>query len=214
VAALDERGIYVKPPKPLPYLMPTTKVINLFGAPGHGKSATRSGVFWLMKVHHLSVEEVSEYAKYLVLTGRTWQLKEEQVYLLAKQLHKQNIVARNGYEYAVTDSPLQLSAFYAPPDYYSHFSALVDEATARFENHNFFLTRDISAASASFEERGREHTREASLRVEKEMREYLARKNISCIDVPVDPVTPWTILEHVCPGLAVPPVFGASPCEA
>lgn len=187
---------------------PVTKVINLYGAPGRGKSAARSGIFWLMKAHHLSVEEVSEYAKYLVLTGRKWQLQEEQLYLFAKQLHKQNIVARNGYEFAVTDSPLQLSSFYAPEGYYNHFSGLVDEANERFENLNFFLTRDLSGAE--FETRGREHDRAASERVEQEMREFLLRKNISYIDVNVDLFTPWAVLEHVCPGVAPRPVFKAA----
>lgn len=190
---------------------PKTKVINLFGAPGRGKSATRSGVFWLMKACHMSVEEVSEYAKYLVLTGRNWQLREEQLYLFAKQLHKQNIVERNGYEYAVTDSPLQLSAFYAPQGYYSQFSAMVDEASERFENINFFLTRNLDEDGAEFEERGREHNREASIRVEGEMREYLARKNISYVDLEVNLFSPWRVLDRVRPGLAIAPVFPASP---
>jgi hypothetical protein len=186
-------------------LLKKTIVINLYGAPGHGKSAARSGLFWLMKAYHLSVEEVSEYAKYLVLTGRTWQLREEQLYLFVKQLHKQNIVARNGYDFAVTDSPLQLSSFYAPADYYCNFSRLVDEANEGFENLNFFLSRDLS--NADFEERGREHTRAGSLRVQSEMREYLERKGIRCVDVEVNLSTPWVILSHVMPGLAVMPTF-------
>lgn len=179
-----------------------TKIINLFGAPGRGKSATRSGVFWLMKAHHMSVEEVSEYAKYLVLTGRRWQLQEEQLYLFAKQLHKQNIVARNGYDYAVTDSPLHLCSFYAPDTYYEGFEPLVDEANDRFENINIFLTRDLDADGASFEDRGREHDREASTRVEGEMRDFLARKNVPYLDMAVDLSTPWRVMELIAPGLA------------
>lgn len=183
------------------------KVVNLFGPPCVGKSGIRSGVFWLMKACHLSVEEVSEYAKYLVLTGRTWQLNEEQLYLFSKQLHKQNIVARNSYEYAVTDSPLQLSAFYAPKDYYSHFEPLVDEAFHRFDNINFFLTRDLE--TQPFEERGRMHKREDSIRVEQEQREFLAAKGIPYIDLPVDMATIWHIVEHIAPGLAPWPQFEA-----
>ena len=184
------------------------KVINLFGAPGRGKSSVRSGLFWLMKSCHMSVEEVSEYAKYLVLTGRTWQLNEEQLYLFSKQLHKQNIINRNGYEFAATDSPLQLSAFYAPPGYYNHFEHIVDEAYDRFDNINFFLTRDLDAGG-SFEDRGRMHDKEGSIRVENEMREFLAKKGISYTDLPVDMLTPWHIMEHVAPGLAPWPRFDA-----
>ncbi len=184
------------------------KVINLFGAPGRGKSSVRSGLFWLMKSHHMSVEEVSEYAKYLVLTGRTWQLTEEQLYLFSKQHHKQLIIERSGYEYAATDSPLQLCSFYAPDTYFRTFEALVDEAMAGFENINFFLTRDIeSDAADAFEERGRNHDREASIRVEGEMREFLARKGIGYQDMTVDLLTPWRILEAIAPGTASWPSF-------
>ncbi len=187
--------------------MSKLKVINLFGAPGHGKSSVRSGLFWLMKSRHMSVEEVSEYAKYLVLTGRTWQLKEEQLYLFSKQHHKQLIIERSGYEYAATDSPLQLCAFYAPPGYYQGFSDLVDEAHERFENINFFLSRDLDAQGAGFEDRGRVHDRDASMRVEAEMREYLARKSVPCVDVPVDMTTPWRILAHLTGAPAEVPDF-------
>lgn len=183
------------------------KVVNLFGAPGIGKSGIRSGVFWLMKACHMSVEEVSEYAKYLVLTGRTWQLNEEQLYLFSKQLHKQNIVARNGYDFAVTDSPLQLSAFYAPKDYYTQFEPLVQEAFDRFENINFFLTRNLE--EEPFEERGRMHKREDCVRVEMEQREFLAKKGITCVDLPVDMLTIWHIVQHIAPGLAPWPHFEA-----
>ncbi len=184
--------------------MSKLKVINLFGAPGHGKSSVRSGLFWLMKSRHMSVEEVSEYAKYLVLTGRTWQLKEEQLYLFSKQHHKQLIIERSGYEYAATDSPLQLCAFYAPPGYYRGFGELVDEAHERFENINFFLSRDLDAQGAGFEDRGRVHDRDASLRVETEMREYLARKRVPYVDIAVDMTTPWRILAHLTGSADVP----------
>lgn len=184
------------------------KVINLFGAPGRGKSSVRSGLFWLMKSHHMSVEEVSEYAKYLVLTGRTWQLTEEQLYLFSKQHHKQLIIERSGYEYAATDSPLQLCSFYAPEGYYRQFDALVDEASGHFENINFFLTRDIeSGQGGGFEERGRNHDREESIRVEGQMREFLAKKGLTCTDLTVDLYIPWKILEHISPGMVPWPSF-------
>lgn len=186
---------------------PKLKVINLFGAPGVGKSAVRSGVFWLMKAHHLSVEEVSEYAKYLVLSGRTWQLKEEQVYLFSKQHHKQLIIQRTGYEYAVTDSPLQLCSFYSPAGYYRAFPELVDEAYGQFENINFFLTRDIQNSESVFEERGRVHSREESLKVEEEMRAFLADKNVRYTEMKVDLLTPWRVLESLYPNKAVWPQF-------
>lgn len=183
---------------------PKLKVINLFGPPGVGKSSVRSGVFWLMKSHGLSVEEVSEYAKYLVLRRCEWQLREEQLYLLAQQHHKQ-LILRGQYEYAVTDSPLALCDFYSPPGTLSSLSTLISELTDTFENVNFYLTRDL--VNGCFEESGRVHDREASIRVDAQMREYLARRNIPYVEVPIDLLTPWRILDHLMPGAAAFPSF-------
>jgi hypothetical protein len=183
---------------------PRLKVVNLFGPPGVGKSTVRSGVFWLMKTIGLSVEEVSEYAKYLVLTGRTWQLEREQLYLLSKQHHKQLILAGQ-YEFAVTDSPLLLSAFYAPKPYFSGFPALVQEAYASFENINFYLSRDLEGGQ--FEEAGRLQTRAQSLEIDREMRTFLAEHGVQYTEVPIDFLTPWRIVEHIAPGRAPFPRF-------
>jgi len=180
------------------------KVVNLFGPPGVGKSSVRSGLFWLMKSVRLSVEEVSEYAKYLVLSGRTWQLRDEQLYLLAKQHHKQ-LILRGRYEYAVTDSPLALCGFYAPPGYLASFQALVRDAHASFDNVNFYLTRDF--ARSGFESDGRVHDRETAERIDGEMRAYLAREGIAYVEMPIDLLTPWRILERLRPGLAPVPRF-------
>ena len=169
------------------------KVVNLFGPPGGGKSSVRSGLFWLMKSLQLSVEEVSEYAKYLVLTGRTWQLQDEQLYLLAKQHHKQ-LILRGRFEYAVTDSPLALCGFYAPPGYLPAFQPLV------FDNLNFYLVRDLR--SLPFDATTRVHDLEAAVRVDGEMREYLAREGIGYTEVEIDLLTPWRILEQLRPRLA------------
>lgn len=163
-----------------------------------------------MKAHHFSVEEVSEYAKYLVLTGNAWQLKEEQLYLFSQQHHRQLICHRSGYEYAVTDSPLHLSSFYAPPDDYRQLEPLIDEAYAGFENINFFLTRDEFTGDSAFESRGRVHSAEECSDMELRMREYLDRKGIVYKDLPVDLLTPWRVLEHLVPNLATKPRFDGS----
>lgn len=182
------------------------KVVNLFGPPGVGKSSVRSGLFWLMKSLQLSVEEVSEYAKYLVLTGRTWQLQDEQLYLLAKQHHKQ-LILRGLYEYAVTDSPLSLCGFYAPPGYLASFQQLVRDAHASFDNVNFYLVRDLR--SLPYDAATRAHDLETSVRIDGEMREYLAREGIVFTEIEIDLLTPWRILEKLRPGLAPWPRFDA-----
>lgn len=185
-------------------LPPKLKVVNLFGPPGKGKSTVRSGLFWLMRSYRVSAEEVSEYAKYLVLSGRRWQLQEEQLYLLSKQHHKQ-LILRGKYEFAVTDSPLQLCDFYAPDGYLQTFGPLVDEVWNGFENINFYLTRD--ECPDEFEATGRNHNFDEAQAIDRDMRQFLDSKGIQYTELKIDLYTPWRILEILKPGLAKPPVF-------
>lgn len=169
------------------------KVINLFGAPGVGKSGTRAGVFWLMKTKQMSVEEVSEYAKFLVLSGRRWQLERDQLSVLANQHHKM-LILDQVYDFAVTDSPLMLASFYAPPGTPKSFGAVCEEYAAQYANVNFFLTRDLSR---DFESEGRVHGREDSIRIEGEQKEFLASRGCDWFDLPIDDVAPWALLERL-----------------
>jgi hypothetical protein len=182
------------------------KVVNLFGAPGVGKSATRSGVFWLMKVKGMGVEEVSEFAKYLVLAKRTWQLKEDQLYVLAQQHHKM-LILKGEYEFAVTDSPLMLAGYYCEenwrddraagrePGAPKSFVGLCRDYAEGFDNLNLFLTRDFS--KQAFENRGRLHGIEESVRIDREQKEFLRREGQEWIDVELDELAPWRVLGHV-----------------
>lgn len=175
------------------------KVVNLFGAPGVGKSATRSGLFWLMKIHGISVEEVSEYAKYLVLAKRIAQLENDQLYVLAKQHHKMHIL-NGSYEFAVTDSPLMLAGYYCEemaraghvaspaPDFVSTCLAYANS----YDNLNLFLTRDFRRSK--FEEQGRIHNMQDSERIDKDQREFLARNGQTWVDIDMDACTPFELL--------------------
>lgn len=154
------------------------KVINLFGAPGVGKSTIAAGLFYFMKMSGISVEHVTEYAKYLVLTGRVSQLENEQLYLLAKQHHKQHIL-RGQYEWAITDSPLLLCAYYAPPETTPpKFGELVHQYNDAFENYNIFLTRGLEKDDTSFEEQGRLQGKSEALRIQKEQIEFLTKAGV------------------------------------
>lgn len=182
-------------------------VVNLYGAPGVGKSAMAAGLFFLMKAYHLSVELVSEYAKYLVHTDRLRALEEAQLDLLSQQHHKQQIL-RGKYQYAVTDSPLLLCAFYAQRTrtaYPSSFYQLVRDYAGAYASVNFFLTRDVLAAH--YDDEGRVHTRRDSASLEEPMRAFLVAEGVSFIEFPVALDTPWRMLDALAPGMAPVPDF-------
>ena len=161
------------------------KVVNLFGAPGVGKSTIAAGLFYFMKMSGISVEHVTEYAKYLVLTDRISQLEDEQLYLLAKQHHKQHIL-RGRYEWAITDSPLMLCAYYAPPATTpSKFTDLVRAYNDTFDNYNVFLTRGLENDDTEFEEQGRLHNKEQAYRIQNEQIDFLEKMNMPFQILPI-----------------------------
>lgn len=88
----------------------THVLINLFGAPGAGKSTTATGVFSKLKLLGINAEYVPEVAK-----DFTWEERRKsltfQPYVMAKQLR--NIERLMGkVDVIVTDSPPILSSFY------------------------------------------------------------------------------------------------------
>jgi magnesium-transporting ATPase (P-type) len=85
-------------------------IINLYGAPGAGKSTTRAGVFYQLKLLGQSIEEVPEVAKDLTHEDRKFALGV-QPYVFGKQLKAMRRVV-DKYKHVVTDSPCILSAFY------------------------------------------------------------------------------------------------------
>jgi ABC-type oligopeptide transport system ATPase subunit len=91
-------------------MMTQLKVINLFGAPGSGKSTAAAGLFNLMKVTGKSVELVTEAAKDWTWS-KDWMHLKHQPSILAEQDFR---LARleGQVEWAITDSPLPAQIAY------------------------------------------------------------------------------------------------------
>lgn len=119
------------------------KVINFFGGPGVGKSTMAAGCFWNLKTDGVSVELVTEYAKDVTWEGRQ-NLLNDQLYLLAKQNRRLSRLLDHNVDYAITDSPILLSAAYTRmgDDKYSHLVPLVLELFNSYDNINFVLRRN------------------------------------------------------------------------
>ena len=83
------------------------KVINIFGAPGAGKSTTASGLFYEMKKHWIECEYIQEFAKELVWSDST-HLLSQQNYIFAEQERRLNRLNQK-IDVAISDSPLILS---------------------------------------------------------------------------------------------------------
>ena len=85
-------------------------VINLFGAPGAGKSTGAAYIFSKLKMKGINVELITEYAKDKVWEETT-AVFENQAYIFGKQSFRISRCA-NKVDAIITDSPLPLSIFY------------------------------------------------------------------------------------------------------
>lgn len=87
-----------------------TKIINLLGGPGSGKSLTAAGIFYELKIRDIECELVSEFPKEL-----TWEknldLLENQLFVFAEQFRRQYRLLGK-VDFVITDSPLILSKIY------------------------------------------------------------------------------------------------------
>lgn len=115
-------------------------VVNLFGGAGCGKSTMAARIFHELKSKGISAELVGEYAKDCVY-NKSYKEMSDQLWLFANQAHRLRNLSRYGVKVAVCDSPLLLSIAYQK--FESHiFEWLVREEMERYDNLNFFLTRN------------------------------------------------------------------------
>jgi len=167
----------------------TTKVINLFAGPGAGKSTTASGLFYKMKLMGLKVELVREYVKDMVYEERD--ILTDQLYIFGKQQRRQKILNGN-VDWIVTDSPIILSAVYAPEVYYNSFQPLCLEVFNTYNNYNFFINR-----KKEYLQLGRTQTEQEARDIDYRVLDYLEDKNLKYVVVDGDEDVVDTILNKL-----------------
>ena len=170
------------------------RVINMYGGPGTGKSTTAAGLFYLMKLQHMEVELVTEYAKDLVWSQRH-NMFTEQDYIFAKQNHKLRRLVMNGkVDWAVTDSPLIIGQFYTPKDFpgREHFLKFVDATFNSYNNVNIFLNR-----VKVYNPNGRNQTEKEAREIDNQILDMLSSQNVDFHVVDADIDAPHKILELV-----------------
>ena len=139
-----------------------TLIINLFGAPGAGKSTGAAYLFYKLKSAGINAELVTEFAK-----DKVWENNEEvfknQAYIFGKQYFK---ISRciGKVDVIITDSPLLLSALYNTSDVLGEeFDNVVKNVFYSYNNINFFVNR-----VKEYNPEGRHQTEEESDKLSKE----------------------------------------------
>lgn len=115
-------------------------VVNLFGAPGAGKSTGAAYIFSKLKMLGINTELVTEFAK-----DKAWENNMEalsdQIYVFGEQHYRINRCA-NKVDVIITDSPLLLSVVYNQSNLlkeeFNHFVANVFQS---YHSINYFIER-------------------------------------------------------------------------
>ena len=115
-------------------------VINLFGAPGSGKSTGAAYIFSQLKMRNVNCELVTEYAKDLTWEGRTLSLNCQE-YIFGKQSFRMKR-CRDKVDVIITDSPIPLGIFYnTDPALDECFNHTVMNVFNTYNNNNYLIKR-------------------------------------------------------------------------
>lgn len=169
----------------------STKIINIFGGPGIGKSTVIAGLFHKMKINHINVEVANEFAKDLVWNNQSDILIEDQLYIFAHQ-HRRIYRLINRVDYIIADCPLLMCIPYIAKEFYTNLEPLIVEAWNSFDNQSFVLNRP---KDLKYESRGRYQDEEGSFKKHKEIVDVLIKYDVRYTEVDVDEHTVDTIYE-------------------
>lgn len=142
-----------------------TKIINLIGGPGVGKSTLAAEIFAELKKKGKSAELALEYAKDQVWDENLRILKD-QLYIFGKQNHR--IWRLYGkVDYIITDSPILLSAIYN--QYYGpYFTDMVINVYNEYDNALYLIDR-----GTEYQEQGRLQNLEQAIQIDNELQTFL-----------------------------------------
>lgn len=148
------------------------RVINLFGAPGSGKSTGAAYLFAKLKMAGINAELITEFVKDKVYE-ESKEIFNNQTYILGKQSFRQSRV-KDKVDILVTDSPLLLSAYYNEDENISEeLNALTYKIFDSYDNYNYFINR-----VKPYNPGGRFQTEEESKEIVGKMKKFLMNLNV------------------------------------
>ncbi len=154
-----------------------TKIINLFGSSGAGKSTIAAGVFHLMKLNGFSVEIVTEFAKECVYECP--ETLKDQFYVTAMQTRRINKLLGK-VDFIVSDSPILLGEVYKSNKSFLKEDFYIDLFN-QYNNINYILNRRFP-----YIQYGRVHTELEALENDKKIRRILNKNGINYREIESD----------------------------
>lgn len=142
-----------------------SKIINLYGGPGTGKSTCAAKLYTYMKEAGYSVELVREYAKDLAWKGT--KITDDMQLEIASNQYAREKLLYNTVDFIITDSPTFLSHFYTKHYQNKNYMLPVIKHLEAYKKelgiteYNVFLTRH-----KQYDPRGRYETEEQARQID------------------------------------------------
>ena len=175
-----------------------SKIINLFGGPGIGKSSIASGLTYKLKKKHITCDNPYEFPKILAWDENHSAIKD-QLYVLANQ-HRGIVKSFGKVDYIILDSPILLSLVYRsvykgteyPATLYGKsFDKMVLDIHNQYDTLNIVLKR----TEGGFNEKERYQSLEESKELDFAIEKTLIENKIPYQSVDVDTNTVKNILK-------------------
>ena len=174
-----------------------SKLINLFGGPGIGKSSIAAGIFYKLKKKHISCNNPYEFPKTLAWDNNIPAIKD-QLYVFANQ-HRGIAQSYGKVDYIIIDSPILFSKIYHsyytsgyPAEFYGEsFHNMILDLHNKYDNINILLER----AEGVHNEEERFQDYEESIAIDDFCKKILTNNNIPYHTVKVGKNTVKEILK-------------------
>ena len=166
-------------------------LVNLYGAPGAGKSTGAAYIFSQLKMRGINAELVTEFAK-----DKVWEESKEvfnnQAYIFGKQYFRISRCA-DKVDVIITDSPLLLSTIYNDnPILGEEFNNVVHNVANSYDSINYYITR-----VKDYNPKGRFQSEEESDAIANRVKNMLDCEGVEYIEKPGSKASYDEIYEEV-----------------
>lgn len=166
-------------------------LVNLYGAPGAGKSTGAAYIFSQLKMRGINAELVTEFAK-----DKVWEESKEvfnnQAYIFGKQYFRISRCA-DKVDVIITDSPLLLSTIYNDnPILGEEFNNVVRNVANSYDSINYYITR-----VKDYNPKGRFQSEEESDAIANRVKDMLDYEGVEYIEKPGSKASYDEIYEEV-----------------
>tara|TARA_R110000803_G_scaffold129867_3_gene197154 strand:- start:9010 stop:9585 length:576 start_codon:yes stop_codon:yes gene_type:complete len=179
--------------------MKKTKIINLFGGAGVGKSTTAAKIYNELQMNGYECDLPYEFPKQVAWENNRSQISD-QLFIFANQ-HRNIVRSYGKVDYIILDSPILLSLVYKnlynkgfPANLYgNNFDSMALDVHRGYENINFYIQRN----EETYVDEGRLQSHDEALMVDKEIQKLLIVNDIQYIDIPQTKTIGDKISEHI-----------------